>query len=430
MDRGRGRSVSGRAWSAAWVCVVAFGLGYADGARGPAAEVGVVSRAEAQSLCAGRPQSCEVSTRDDSGCCRVRAPGGVNIESTPPGATAFVVSLLGQWQHLGVTPMRGVRITRGIHTLVFRLPRHRDSSLTINVTRQNETFRTALDPYGEITISPGNESANGARVLIDSHPAGVLPMQQQMVEPGRHLIQIQREGYVTFSQWVHLRAQQPLSLTVVLEREASAAACASGEHLSAGHCCVAGAEWVAARSACVCLDTSLCGPTRSPAVPNWDDEMAPGRLGASIQDGQRWLWPNRSSLWTWAQLPVAGEYEASEVRYFVSPLAELATLPLADLLQPCRADHSSYLALLYVRDRLVRVSIRLSPACTARERVLTNVEDRYGLVETAPGVRSVVRSTDRLATMRIEGASEFVYVEWLALDGPALPGAVLDTPRR
>jgi hypothetical protein len=141
----------------------------------------------------------------------------VNIESTPPGATVFLDSATGQ--NLGVTPLRRVRIMRGAHTLIFRLPRHRDASVSVNVVRRNETFRGVLDPLGEITIAAANDSATGATVRIDGQPVGAVPMQQ-MVEPGRHLIQIDREGYVTFTQWVQVGGAQQLALPVILERQA------------------------------------------------------------------------------------------------------------------------------------------------------------------------------------------------------------------
>lgn len=40
--------------------------------------------------------------------------------------------------------------------------------------------------------------------------------------------------------------------------------CAGGEHVSSGHCCRTGQEWVPSVARCVCVDPSLCGP---PAVP-------------------------------------------------------------------------------------------------------------------------------------------------------------------
>ena len=53
--------------------------------------------------------------------------------------------------------------------------------------------------------------------------------------------------------------------------------CASGQHMSAGHCCGMGEEFVAARNMCLCVDPSTCGqqPSRaaSPATPRSCSEM-------------------------------------------------------------------------------------------------------------------------------------------------------------
>ena len=141
----------------------------------------------------------------------------INIETTPPGATVYLDSPDGQ--NLGVTPIRRVRVGRGSHTLIFRLARHREARLPINVRRWGETFRQVLDPMGEIMVSAANSSATGANVKIDGQPVGQLPVQQ-IVEPGRHLIQVEREGYVTFTQWVQIAGAQQLTLPVLLEREA------------------------------------------------------------------------------------------------------------------------------------------------------------------------------------------------------------------
>lgn len=141
----------------------------------------------------------------------------VNIESTPPGATVYLDDPNGA--PLGVTPLRRVRITRGQHTLIFKLANHEDFSLPISVRRNNETFRATLQPLGTITINAANEGAQGAEARIDGAPVGPLPVRQT-VRPGRHLIQVGREGYVTFSQWVEIAGGQILALPVALEREA------------------------------------------------------------------------------------------------------------------------------------------------------------------------------------------------------------------
>ncbi len=141
----------------------------------------------------------------------------VNIESTPPGATVYLDDPNGA--PLGTTPLRRVRIVRGRHTLIFKLANHEDFTLPIMVRRNNETFRATLRPLGTITINAANAGAQGAEARIDGTPVGTLPIRK-IVQPGRHLIQVGREGYVTFSQWVEVAGGQVLSLPVSLEREA------------------------------------------------------------------------------------------------------------------------------------------------------------------------------------------------------------------
>jgi formylglycine-generating enzyme required for sulfatase activity len=76
MKRALSRAVWSHVWSGVLVCVVAFGLGYSEQAGRLSADVIVVSRASAQGHCPGRPASCEVTTRDDAGCCPVRRAVG------------------------------------------------------------------------------------------------------------------------------------------------------------------------------------------------------------------------------------------------------------------------------------------------------------------------------------------------------------------
>lgn len=143
----------------------------------------------------------------------------INIQSTPPGATVFLDSTSAP--ALGVTPMTNVRVPRGAHTLIFRLANHEDGRLPITVSRRRETFRIVLNALGTISISAQNDTANGAAVRIDGQPVGNIPYRST-VQPGRHMVQVGREGFVTFTQWVELDGGQVLTLPVSLEREQAA----------------------------------------------------------------------------------------------------------------------------------------------------------------------------------------------------------------
>ncbi len=140
----------------------------------------------------------------------------INIESTPAGAQVFVDSA--DTPTIGTTPMRSVRVQRGNHTLIFRLANHEEGRLSINVRRRRETFRVVLNALSTIQVSATNEAATGAAVRVDGQPMGNIPYQGT-VRPGRHLIQVGREGYVTFSQWATLSGGQVLTLPVTLTAE-------------------------------------------------------------------------------------------------------------------------------------------------------------------------------------------------------------------
>ena len=127
----------------------------------------------------------------------------VNVESVPPGATVYLDSADGA--ALGTTPLSSVRIARGTHTLIFRLPNHEEARLTVSVRRRRETFRAVLRPLGAIEVSGASEGAIGAVVTVDGQPVpgGTLTSTAIRVEnlaPGRHQVRVTREGYREFSQ--------------------------------------------------------------------------------------------------------------------------------------------------------------------------------------------------------------------------------------
>lgn len=141
----------------------------------------------------------------------------VNIESSPAGATVFVDSPDGA--SIGVTPIRSARIPRGGHTLIFRLANHEEGRLRVEIRRWRETFRIVLNPLATINVTAGHADAEGAAVRVDGQPVGNIP-HTMTVQPGRHLIQVGREGFQTFSQWADLTGGQVLALPVILQREA------------------------------------------------------------------------------------------------------------------------------------------------------------------------------------------------------------------
>lgn len=147
----------------------------------------------------------------------------VNVESVPPGATVYLDSTDGA--PLGATPLTAVRIPAGAHTLIFRMPNFEEARLSVTVRRRRETFRAVLRALGTIEVSAGNEGARGAEVRIDGQPVGggmlgSMPIRVENLPPGRHQIQVSREGYIEFAQWVEVQGGQVVRVTAMLERQA------------------------------------------------------------------------------------------------------------------------------------------------------------------------------------------------------------------
>ncbi|MFW5921477.1 MAG: PEGA domain-containing protein, partial [Polyangiales bacterium] len=144
-------------------------------------------------------------------------PIPVSIESDPPGAEVYVDSTEGS--PIGTTPIQVARIERGSHTLIFKKDNHETARLDVNIRRRRETFRAVLKPLGKLVVSPGNSDTSGAQVVVDGEDKGTIPFEETM-QPGRHLVQIKKEGFETFEQWVNLEGGQTYTLPVSLEAEA------------------------------------------------------------------------------------------------------------------------------------------------------------------------------------------------------------------
>lgn len=69
---------------------------------------------------------------------------------------------------------------------------------------------------GVVVISAGDEATAGAAIRLDGKPAGNVPLRETLT-PGRHLVQVGKRGFVTFSKWVDLESGQVLELSVTLE---------------------------------------------------------------------------------------------------------------------------------------------------------------------------------------------------------------------
>lgn len=145
----------------------------------------------------------------------------INIESVPPGATVYLDSTASP--PLGMTPLQNVRVPTGEHTFIFQLANHEEARLSVSVRRRRETFRAVLRALGTIEVSAGNEGARGGHVLVDGRAIGDLgatPVRVTDLQPGRHQVRVEREGYQNFEQWVEVGGGQLVRMAALLERRA------------------------------------------------------------------------------------------------------------------------------------------------------------------------------------------------------------------
>ncbi len=155
----------------------------------------------------------------------------INIESVPPGATVYLDSTASP--PLGTTPLANVRVPAGSHTFIFQLANHEEARLSVSVRRRRETFRAVLRALATVEVSAGNEGARGGRVSVDGRPVGELgmtPIRVTDLQPGRHQVRVEREGYQPFEQWVEVGGGQLVRIAALLERRAPE----TGEILVAG----------------------------------------------------------------------------------------------------------------------------------------------------------------------------------------------------
>lgn len=76
------------------------------------------------------------------------------------------------------------------------------------------------DSPGVIVITATDDASSGAAVRIDGEPSGNVPLRKT-VTPGRHLVQVGKRGFTTFSKWVDLVPGQVMTIPVALQPSAA-----------------------------------------------------------------------------------------------------------------------------------------------------------------------------------------------------------------
>ncbi|MFT7580125.1 MAG: hypothetical protein ACI9MR_001792 [Myxococcota bacterium] len=145
-----------------------------------------------------------------------------HVDSSPAGAEMYLVGTTDEL--LGITPLKNVRLPRGVIKLKFTKEGYEDLVETVEIGRYRKSYvynlvRTIKPAILEF-MAAGEYV--GANVSVDGQPQGQIPVSVT-VPPGRHQVVIKKEGYSPWERWVEATENQKVSYDIVLKRIAAKA---------------------------------------------------------------------------------------------------------------------------------------------------------------------------------------------------------------
>jgi hypothetical protein len=145
-----------------------------------------------------------------------------NVDSSPTGAQVFLVTATGE-QPLGLTPLKKVKLPRGVVTLRFKKDGYQDLLETVEIgrSRQNFVFNLirVIKPATVEFISVAEFT--GAVFTIDGQPGGTVPGKVS-APPGRHNAVVTKDGFQPWTRWFDVAEGQHVTFDVVLKQTAAA----------------------------------------------------------------------------------------------------------------------------------------------------------------------------------------------------------------
>ena len=143
----------------------------------------------------------------------------VKIDSAPQGATIYIGDK--SCGAVGATPYNGT-LPAGSYTVLLESPGYELGTRSFKVARLRtvqELFvpmvKKAEPPKIDVRAD-ADKNLFGAQLFLDGQPQGQVPMQLQTT-PGRHLLEIKKDGFETLSQWIDAKENQVQTLSPTLK---------------------------------------------------------------------------------------------------------------------------------------------------------------------------------------------------------------------
>jgi hypothetical protein len=151
---------------------------------------------------------------------RLTKPGRypVRIDSAPAGATVYIDKK--EYGAVGVTPWE-TKLLAESYTIILELDGYESGQKTIKIARsrrRQDTFIPLvkkLDPPRIDVRADADGAVFGASVMLDGQAQGSAPVLITTT-PGRHLLELKKEGYEPFSSWQEVKVNEKVTVTPVL----------------------------------------------------------------------------------------------------------------------------------------------------------------------------------------------------------------------
>ena len=119
--------------------------------------------------------------------------GDLEVTSAPPGASVHI-----NGKPVGVTPYEGKNYSPGPYKIRVEKEGYEawEKQITVEVGRTNQVLADlAVLKVGELEVK---SEPSGAKIYLDGKEAGETPSVLSKVDPGRHRVQVMKDGYVPF----------------------------------------------------------------------------------------------------------------------------------------------------------------------------------------------------------------------------------------
>jgi TonB family protein len=144
--------------------------------------------------------------------------GGIEIATEPVGAQVWVDNA-----EAGKSPLALAGVRPGRHAIRVVLPGFSSAELALDVPAGafGVPLRFTLQPVS--AILQVHSDPEGAEVVIDGQPRGTTPLEGFSLAPGKHGVQLTRNGFAPWVQTVQARAGDRIPLLGRLQAQPSAA---------------------------------------------------------------------------------------------------------------------------------------------------------------------------------------------------------------